>query len=149
MEFFSVEKRFRKDGLPKKDSITILTKIMIIKDCESGMSREEIRLKYNLKSVNNISRIMINKQKFLEAYEKCDLSPMRKTLKKTKYEQIDQGLVQFIRKFNKRGVALSDGLIKAKGLDLVRASGQCGLKVSSGYVEKLKKRHGINGEFYG
>jgi len=76
-----VEKRFRVNGAPKKDSITILTKVQIIRDCEAGMSRQLIRKKYNLKSVNNISRIMLSKWKFLEAFEKHNISPGRKTLK--------------------------------------------------------------------
>ncbi len=76
-----VEKRFRINGTPKKDSITILTKVQIIRDCEAGMSRQQIRQKYNLKSVNNVSRIMLNKSKFLEAFETHELSPGRRTLK--------------------------------------------------------------------
>lgn len=81
-----VERRYDNTGMPIKDSITILTKVKIIRDCEAGLNRELIRQKYNLKSVNNISRIMINKRKFLEAYENNLISPDRKTLKKTKFE---------------------------------------------------------------
>lgn len=83
---YGVERRYDNTGMPIKDSITILTKVKIIRDCEAGLNRELIRQKYNLKSVNNISRIMINKRKFLEAYESNLISPDRKTLKRTKFD---------------------------------------------------------------
>ena len=82
---FGVERRYDYAGVPIKDSITILTKVKIIRDCEAGLSRELIRQKYNLKSVNNISRIMINKRKFVEAYENNLFAPDRKTLKTTRF----------------------------------------------------------------
>ena len=44
--FNSIEKRFKNDGSPTRDAISILTQKPIIDDVDSGLKYEEVRIKY-------------------------------------------------------------------------------------------------------
>ena len=49
-----VERRFSRDGTPKRDDI----RIFICDDVQSGMKYEELREKYELKNATNVIRIV-------------------------------------------------------------------------------------------
>lgn len=137
-----VERRFNRDGTPKRDAITIMTKKEIIDDVEAGMKYDKIKEKYGLKYTSNVSRIIKEKSKWLAEFEK-ESSPFRKTTKTTKYENIDKGIRNFVINCNKTGTPIGNQILKEKVLQLVQATGQTELTVSNGFICRALKRTNI------
>ena len=75
----------------KKLSISLSDKKQIIDAVNDGVSYEIIKEKFKLNSSSNISVILKNKNKYLEAYNSSIGSPLRKTLKNTKFKLIEKG----------------------------------------------------------
>jgi hypothetical protein len=95
-----------------KKSISIEIKKQAIDDVVTGISYDAIMQKYKLKNKSNISQIMSKKDIYLNAYNNKSESPLRKTLKTTKYSNIDTGLTNFITNCNKSGLMINDKIIK-------------------------------------
>ena len=127
----------------KKLSISLSDKKEIIDAVNEGLSYDFIKKKFNLNSSSNISVILKNKDKYLSAYNNQVGSPLRKTLKQTKFENIDAGLKNFIANSNRCGVAINDNVLRAKALEIAKAANQDDFKSSNGYLENFKKRNNI------
>ena len=118
-----VERRFDRDGTPKRDAINILLKKNVIEDADNGMKYTQIKDKYGLKHVSNITRIVKERSKWLAEFDK-DASPLRKTTKTTKYANIDKGIRNFVTNCNSSGTPIGTEIIRDKALELVQLSGQ-------------------------
>lgn len=58
-----VERRFDRDGTPKRHAINILLKKNVIDDVDNGMKYAQIKDKYGLKHISNITRIVKERRK--------------------------------------------------------------------------------------
>ena len=101
----------------KRQAISIEEIKKIIEDIKGGVDYDKIKVKYKLKNSSNVCEIWKKGDKYLAAYVNPVGSPLRKTLKSTKYMDIDKGLVNFISNYNSRG--------------------------SNGYLDKFKNGHQI------
>lgn len=59
-------------GSKKNKTLCLDDKYNIIQSLKSGVSREDIRIKYNLKYRSNVYAIWKNRQKIIEKYEKIN-----------------------------------------------------------------------------
>ena len=50
----TVERRFERDGTPKRDTINISLKKTVIDDVDNGLKYSEIKEKYGFKNISNI-----------------------------------------------------------------------------------------------
>ena len=98
----------------KKLSISQKDKKEIIDAVSDGESYDIIKEKFKLNSSSNISVIIKNKDKYLEAYNSSVGSPLRKN---TKFKEIDEGLKNFIANSCNNGIAINDNILKVKSLN--------------------------------
>ena len=86
---------------------------------------------------------MSKKDYYLSAYKDKSASPLRKTLKATKYTNIDNGLTNFITYCYQSGLMVSDKLLKENALEIAKVANIVDFKASNGYLEKYKQRNKI------
>ncbi|RNA23123.1 tigger transposable element-derived 4 [Brachionus plicatilis] len=122
-----------------RQGIDIFTKKQILEEVEKGTSYRIIKEKYNLKHSSNICQIIKNKDRVLRKFSSLD-SPFRKTLKTTKYENIDTELTQFITNCEQNGVHVKTGALREKALEIARKSGQNEFRASNGYLSNFNNR---------
>lgn len=125
-----------------RQAFDIITKKQILDELDKGTSYENIKTKFNLKNHSSINRIKNDRIKILESFNSND-SPLKKTLKKTKYVNIDDGLRNFIDNCNNSGVPVNTRLLKEKAKELSEKSGQFEFKASNGYIEKFSNRKSV------
>ena len=77
------------------DKIDLKTKVEIINLVKSGMKKEEVRKKFNLKNRANINRIMDNEEKILEAFGILNKKYQNKTfrIKDALYPEVEKPLL--------------------------------------------------------
>ena len=112
-----------------RQSFDIDTKKKILDEIEKGTPYSVIQTDFNLKSYSNISEIKRNKAKILESYNSND-SPLRKSLKKTKFETIDKSLFNFINNCNDKGVPINSRLLREKAIQVSKEAGFADFKAS-------------------
>lgn len=122
--------------------IDLDTKVKIIRAVENNEPRNLIMKTYNLKNPSNISEIMKKKDKYLADYAECQ-SPFRKSSKKTKFESIDKGLINFISQMNSNGTPVSARILKEKAIELCESEGIKDFKASNGYIRNFKARKAV------
>ncbi len=66
-----------------------------------------------------------------------------KTLKKSKYQVIDEGLVQFISKTNSQGIPINTLLLKEKAKELAITNNIPDFKCSNGFIERFNVRNEV------
>ena len=86
-----------------RGSIDLLTKEKILKEIDNGVEYSIIMSKYKLKSSANVSMIKKRRKEIENALKSSILSPLRKSLKSSPYENIDRGLKNFISNCNNKG----------------------------------------------
>ncbi|CAF0867062.1 unnamed protein product [Brachionus calyciflorus] len=123
--------------------IDIYTKKQILEEVEKGTSYKVIREKFNLKHSSNICQIIKNKDKVLRRFQNLDTPFNRKTLKTTKYENIDTGLKQFISNCEQNGLQINTETLREKALEIARQSGQYEFRASNGYLTNFSNRNSI------
>ena len=122
--------------------IDLETKVKIIRAVENNEPRSNLMKIYNLKNPSNISEIMKKKEKYLADYAECH-SPFRKSSKKTKFENIDKGLVNFIKQMTNDGTPVTDRILKEKAIELCESAGIKDFKASNGYIRNFKTRKAL------
>ena len=127
----------------KKNAITIDQKKGIIDNFAAEIAYDKIKEKYKLKSSANICTIYAKREKYLAAYRNVNASPLRKTLKTTKFETIDKNLKNFVLNCAKDGVTINDVILKTRALEIANDLKIENFKSSNGYIEKFKKRNCI------
>ena len=115
----------------KKNGICLQIKKEIIDKVEANVSYDLIMEQYALKNKSNISQIIKNKGKYLAAYNESLSSPLRKTLKSTKFKQIDNGLKAFIANCNQSGAMVNDRMLKEKALEIATVTNVTNFKASN------------------
>jgi len=136
-----IQRKYKEDGTPQKDAITILTKKQICDEVDRGTKYKDICKIFNLKYVSNVTRIYKEKDRWIDEFNK-DASPFRKTTKTTKFSNIENGLKNFIANANNAGMPASLLAIQERGKELVAAAG-VSLTMSNGFVHRFKKRNEI------
>ena len=121
----------------------ILTKKQILDEIDKGKTNEVIITKFNLKSHSNINRIKNNRVKILESFNSID-SPLKKSLKKTKFDKIDQGLRNFIDNCNNNGLPVNTRLLKEKAKEISEKTGILNFKASNGYLHNFTTRSSVS-----
>jgi hypothetical protein len=132
----------------KKQAIDLITKAKILKDVDNGVDYNVIMAKYNLKARANISMIKKRRNKIEEAL-KTTSSPLKKTLKPTKYENIDKALKAFISNANNKGIMINANCLVIKAIEIANKYGFLDFKASHGYVANFKKRNIFFKKSYG
>ena len=126
-----------------RSSISLKTKLKIIKDINNDVSYEVIKNRYGLKSSANITTIWARRDAYLDNFNNKNLNLSIKTIKKTKYQDIDKGLLNFIANCNNKGVPVNDICLQVQALKIAKDAKHNDFKASNGYLEKFKKRNKV------
>lgn len=97
----------------KHEKIDLKTKYEVINFVKSGMKKEDVRKKFDLKNRANINRIMKNEIKIVKAYESLDKKHQQKTfkIKGADHPQVEEALVLWMQKLVKNKIPISGKLL--------------------------------------
>lgn len=128
----------------KRVSITLETKYKIIQLIDQKVSNEDILKKFRneIRDTYNISKIKKNRKDIVSAYE-SSTSTKVKSLKTSKYPDIEKGLLEFILKCNTIGIPVNTLLLKEKANEFAIKLGYTEFKSSEGFISRFKKRNGV------
>ena len=63
-----IQRKYKEDGTPQKDAITILTKKQICDEVDRGTKYKDICKIFNLKYVSNVTRIYMNRYIYIKNF---------------------------------------------------------------------------------
>lgn len=108
--------------------------------------KKQISLKYGIgeSTVRDIFKQKDKLMKFESASDNCSSMKKRKTMKTSTYEELDAALLQWINQVRSEGTPVSRPIVSAKAKQFFEMLGLEGkFDVSSGWLTRFKKRHGI------
>ncbi|XP_076377045.1 jerky protein homolog-like [Megalopta genalis] len=116
----------------------------VLKDLrETGLSSAQIRMKYAI-NIRTIQRILKDATKINAFADKSKRELKRQRIVKPQYDEIDKELLSWFVQRRTLGVRITDAVILKKATELKENLTSCSrFKVSSGWLAKFKKRHGI------
>nr|XP_033328756.1 jerky protein homolog-like [Megalopta genalis] len=128
----------------KYTTLNMQQRLDVLKDLrETGLSTKQIGKKYGV-GIKTIHRILRDATK-IDAFadkSKCELK--RRRIVKPQYDEIDKELLSWFIQRRTLGDRITDALILEKATELKENLPSCSrFKVSSGWLSKFKKRHGI------
>lgn len=132
----------------KRKAISIQQKVDIIRDIEKGMKQCDVAKKWK-RSETTISTIFKNRVETLAEWVSGNAK--RKRLKTSNFEQLDSALLKWFTQQRLKGVSITAAILQEKSLEFAKSLNIEGFKGSVGFINRLKKRHGvvckvINGE---
>ncbi len=92
-----------------------------------------------IRDTYNISKIKKNRKDIVSAYE-SSTSTKVKSLKTSKYPDIEKGLLEFISKCNTIGIPVNTLLLKEKANEFAIKLGYTEFKSSEGFISRFKKK---------
>ncbi|UYV61611.1 TIGD4 [Cordylochernes scorpioides] len=126
--------------MSKRKSLSIVEKVALLKEVESGIRKKDIALKYGIPP-STVSTIIKSREFIIKAFE--DYAPDRKRFKTGHFENVDEAVLQWIKIVRDKNIPISGPLIKKKALEFANRLGETEFKASSGWLEKFRKRHGL------
>ena len=129
----------------KKARIDLKTKYEIIKLVKSGMKKEEIRKKFNLKNRSNINIIMNNEEKIMKSIESMNKkkSAIVCRIKASTYPDVEEALILWMKNVRANEIPLSGETIKAKASEFAKQLNHNDFKATDGYLRGLKRRNNL------
>jgi len=108
------------------------------------VSNEDILKRFGneIRDIYNISKIKKNRENIVSAFE-SSTSTKVKSLKTSKYPDIEKGLLEFIMKCNTIGIPINTLLLKVKANELAVKFGYTEFKSSEGFISRFKKRNDV------
>lgn len=126
--------------MPKRKSLSVVDKVELLKNVDSGMRKKDISAKFGIPA-STVSTIIKNRNAVMKSYGSLD--PNRKRLKTCCYDTVDEAVLKWIKSVRDQNLPISGPLIKEKALEYAKHFGNDQFQASSGWLEKFKKRHGI------
>lgn len=128
----------------KRLCIPLEIKYKIIKSIDRKKSTEEILKEFKdyLRADYSISKIKKNRDQIIKSFESSTSSKV-KSLKKSKYPEIEKGLIEFISKSNSHGMPVNTLLLREKANELALNNGFIDFKCSNGFIDRFKSRNAI------
>jgi DDE superfamily endonuclease len=126
----------------KRQSLTLATKLGILKDIDNNVPYSDIQVKHGLKNPSNITRIK-NQRKELEQGFKEGTRMDSKSLKKGKYQSVEKEVVTFVNEMTDKGVNVTLQAMEVKAKQIIEKEGIVGLKGGRGYLERVMQRNKI------
>jgi len=127
----------------KRESIDLKTKYDILKDIECGVDYNLIQQKFNLKNKSNISAILSNKEKIINAFESGQSKNQSKSLKTSQYPDIDEAVLKWFTVARESKISLSNTIIKEQALEFAKNLGFSDFTARNGWLRNFRIRHNI------
>jgi DDE superfamily endonuclease len=127
---------------PKRESLSVATKIAILKDIDNKIKYEDIKDKYGLKHISNVSEIK-RKRKDIEEGFKQGMRLTNKSLKKGLFQEVDKKVMSFVNEMTDKGVNVTLQAMEVKAKEIIEQEGIVGLKGTRGYLERVMQRNNV------
>lgn len=128
----------------KRVLLSIKDKYEIIKLKDSGIQNIDIMVKFGLKHSSNVTMILKQREKIINAFEKGNYITNRKKLRFGDFSQIEEKLKVWIEKIWDKQIPLSEELLKEKAMQISHEFGNTSKFVASnGWLEGFRKRNDI------
>jgi hypothetical protein len=111
----------------------------------SNVKRDEIISKYKLKSSSHLTKLIKQKERIIESYERLNAKQLKTSayVSQSKYPDVEEALVLWIRQMRDKKISLSSDLIREKAVKFAEDMGYTDFKATNRYIKGLKKRHQI------
>jgi hypothetical protein len=128
----------------KRLCISLETKYKVIQLLDNNIPNNVIldKFKNEMRDSYNISKIKKNREKIIEEYE-SSTTTKAKSLKKSYYPDIENGLLKFISESNSHGMPVNTLLLKEKASQIAIKHNYNDFKASNGFIDRFKSRNAI------
>ena len=125
-----------------KPQLSLLKKREMAQHIQKGMKENELVVKYDTSKVT-VNRVKQYMNRLLHM-EKEGLA-RRKRIKSTKYEELENALLVWIRKAREQNCILTGSIIQIAAVRIAQERGmdEPNFKASNGWFENFKERHQI------
>lgn len=128
--------------MSKRKCLSVSEKISIIHEVDKGVKKKDIAQKFGIPP-SSLSTILKNRDVILQEADQRKESLVRKKLKSSMYDDIDEAILKWMTVMREKKLPLSGTLIKEKALEFGAALGHKDFQASNGWLEKFRKRHGV------
>lgn len=122
----------------KLKSLTVETKIEILKKVESGIKKKVIAQEYDIPQ-STLSTIIKNKTSILqfgaEIKNRCSFKRNKPR------KNVNSALIKWFEVTRRENLPVSGPILQQKAISLAKQLGEENFKASSGWLEKFKKRY--------
>jgi hypothetical protein len=125
----------------KRVSIDLETKYKISQEVEKE-KYDDIASRFGLKGKSNVSEIVRKKDKIIEEYEKTT-SSQRKSLKTTRYKDVEDGLINFITNCNNQGIPVNGPILQEKAKQIAVQLDHNDFGGTMGFIDRFKARNKV------
>lgn len=122
----------------KKNSISLKRKLEILQEIDCGTSYSKIAENFNIPK-GSIHGILKNRLK----YESSSAASTSKRLKKGKFPEVEDALLEWLKFQRSKLTPISGPILREKAAQLAKLLNVNDFKISDGWLEGFKKRHGI------
>lgn len=126
----------------KRKRISLETKISVLTDIDNNIKYSEIKEKYQLVNLSQISKIKREKERILNAYKNGNHFKM-KSLKGGQFDAVEKDLVKWVNDMNGRNVQVTMMEMEAKVQQIIKKERINGLKGGRGYIEYVMRRNNM------
>jgi predicted DNA-binding protein YlxM (UPF0122 family) len=128
-----------------KHTLTLSEKIQLIHEHEANVSYRTLADHYKI-SIGSISNIIKRKVEYMENYEQNENSNKKRNLRDDFNQQLDQKVYEWFVAQRSKNIPISGPLLQERARQIRQELGGPNgddFKASNGWLEKFRKRHGI------
>ena len=127
----------------KRDRRDYKERYEILQDLDSGMTPAQVMVKHKLKSKQNVSRIVKMRHKIEKEFESGTSNSSRKTIRRTKYDDINKEVLKTLSTARGSNVPISGPILQQIAGQIANDHNNDEFGASDGWLYKFKKRHDI------
>lgn len=127
----------------KRKQISLLDKLEIISDVDSGQKQTTVAEKFGL-SRKTVNTIMKNREAILKQQEDGGLSAKRIRLRGASYPKVEEALLLWLRDALAKNIPVNGVLLRKRAEQLAFLLDCADFKCSEGWLDRFKARNGIS-----
>lgn len=127
-----------------RSSISISTKLDIIRDVDRGMRKKDVAAKYKIafSTLSTITNVK-NREKLKKASSQCQFSKKKKRIRQSAYPEIDDAVYKWVINCKQRKISICGPIIKGKARHLALVAGKS-FSPGNGWLSRFKKRYNLS-----